>query len=91
MVLTTSRIHFLEEVRQHWARGLLAGGVLFVSFILYRIGLQLSKVSYATSVRQASAIIGVLGGIFLFRERFGRIRLLGAALIALGVVCIKIG
>jgi drug/metabolite transporter (DMT)-like permease len=45
----------------------------------------------AVSVRQASAIIGVLGGILLFRERFGRIRLLGAALIAPGEVCIKPG
>lgn len=91
VLLTTSRIHFLEEVRRHWARGLLAGLVLFASFIMYRIGLQMSKVSYATSVRQASAIVGVLGGIFLFRERFGRIRLIGAALIALGVFCIKLG
>jgi drug/metabolite transporter (DMT)-like permease len=43
------------------------------------------------SVRQASAVLGVLGGILLFRERFGRIRLFGAALIALGIVCIKPG
>jgi len=91
VVLTTSRIHFLEEVRTHWARGLFAGLVLFASFIMYRIGLQMAKVSYATSVRQASAIIGVLGGILLFRERFGRIRLFGALLIALGVICIKLG
>lgn len=91
VVLTTSRIHFLEEVRRHWARGLLAGLVLFASFITYRIGLQMSAVSYATSVRQTSAVIGVLGGILVFRERFGRIRLFGAALIALGVICIKLG
>jgi drug/metabolite transporter (DMT)-like permease len=91
VLLTTSRVHFLEEVRRHWARGMLAGGVLFASFLLYRIGLQMSKVSYATSARQASAIVGVVGGILLFRERFGRIRLFGAALIALGVICIKLG
>ena len=91
VVLTKSRLHFMEEIRMHWARGLFAGLVLFASFILYRIGLQMSKVSYATSVRQASAIVGVLGGILLFRERFGRIRLIGAALIAFGVFCIKLG
>ncbi len=91
VAFTSSRIHFLEEVRRHWARGLLGGLVLFASFITYRIGLQVSKVSYATSVRQASAIIGVLGGILLFRERFGRARLVGASLIALGVACIKMG
>jgi drug/metabolite transporter (DMT)-like permease len=48
-------------------------------------------VSYATSVRQVSALAGVVGGILLFRERFGRIRLLGAALIVLGVACIRLG
>jgi len=90
-LLTTSRTHFLEEVRRHWARGMIAGAVLFASFLLYRIGLQMSKVSYATSARQASAIVGVLGGIVLFRERFGRIRLIGAALIVIGVICIKLG
>jgi len=49
------------------------------------------NVVLTTSVRRASAIIGVLGGILLFRERFGGIRLFSAALIALGVVCIKLG
>ena len=91
VLLTKSSLHFVEEIRLHWARGLLAGLVLFASFIMYRLGLQLSKVSYATSVRQASAIVGVLGGILLFKERFGRIRLIGAALIAFGVFCIKLG
>ena len=89
--LTTSKVHFLAEVRAHWPRGLVAGLVLFASFTTYRIGLQMAKVSYATSVRQVSAIVGVLGGIFLFRERFGRIRLVGAALIAAGIVCIRLG
>ncbi len=91
VVLTTKRIRLAEEVRLHWPRALIAGLVLFASFIAYRLGLQMAKVSYATSVRQASAVIGVLGGILLFRERFGRIRLVGAALIAVGVACIRMG
>jgi len=91
VLLTSEKLHFAEEIRRHWPRGLLAGLVLFASFITYRIGLQMAKVSYATSVRQTSAIVGVLGGIVLFGERFGRIRLIGAALIAAGVVCIKLG
>ncbi|MGE5189079.1 MAG: EamA family transporter [Gemmatimonadota bacterium] len=91
VLLTSGKLHVVEEIRRHWGRGLLAGLVLFASFITYRIGLQMAKVSYATSVRQASAIVGVLGGILLFGERFGRIRLFGAALIAAGVVCIKLG
>jgi drug/metabolite transporter (DMT)-like permease len=90
-LLTNSRDRFLEEIRAHWPRGVAAGFILFLSFTTYRVGLQAAKVSYATSVRQVSAIAGVVGGILLFRERFGRIRLLGASLIAMGVVCIKLG
>jgi drug/metabolite transporter (DMT)-like permease len=90
-LLTNSRDQFVEEIRAHWGRGIAAGLTLFLSFTTYRLGLQLAKVSYATSVRQVSAIAGVVGGILLFQERFGRIRLLGAALIAWGVACIKLG
>jgi len=90
-LLTNSRDRFLEEIRTHWPRGVAAGFILFLSFTTYRVGLQAAKVSYATSVRQVSAIAGVVGGILLFRERFGRIRLIGASLIAMGVVCIKLG
>lgn len=91
-VLTTrSKVHFREEIRANWLRGIAAGGILFASFITYRIGLRMAHVSYAVSVRQVSAVFGVLGGIFLFRERFGRVRLLGAVLLAAGVACLKMG
>jgi drug/metabolite transporter (DMT)-like permease len=90
-LLKNSRGRLLEEIRARWPRGIAAGAILFLSFTTYRVGLQMAKVSYATSVRQVSAIVGVVGGILLFRERFGRIRLLGAALIAMGVVCIRLG
>ncbi|HEY5766114.1 MAG TPA: EamA family transporter [Candidatus Deferrimicrobiaceae bacterium] len=88
---TQSREQVLEEIRAHWGRALAAGAILFLSFTTFRVGLAMAKVSYATSVRQVSAIAGVLGGILLFRERFGRIRLFGAVLIVLGVACIKLG
>jgi len=91
VLLTTSKVHFLEEIRAHWARGILAGAVLFASFLSYRVGLQMAKVSYAVSVRQVSAVFGVLGGILLFRERFGRVRVVGAALIVAGVALLRVG
>ncbi|GAB4364524.1 MAG: DMT family transporter [Deltaproteobacteria bacterium] len=89
--LTNPRERFLEEIRNHGGRAAGAGAILFLSFTTYRVGLSMAKVSYASSVRQVSAVAGVVGGILLFRERFGRIRLVGALLIALGVACIKMG
>ena len=90
-LLTKSRIHFAEEIRAHWGRALFAGGILFLSFLTYRIGLQMARVSYAVSVRQVSAVFGVLGGILLFRERFGHVRLVGAVLIVAGVAMLRMG
>lgn len=90
-LLTVPARHFREELRGRWGRMVLAGAVLFGSFITYRIALKAAKVSYAVSARQASVVFGVLGGILFFGERFGRIRLLGAALIALGVAFIRLG
>ncbi len=91
VMLTPKRLNFVEEIRARWARAVAGGLILFASFITYRIGLKMMPVSYAVSVRQVSAIFGVLGGILFFREPFGRIRLIGAALIVVGIVFIRLG
>jgi drug/metabolite transporter (DMT)-like permease len=85
------RSGYHHELREHWPKILLAGGVLFCSFLTYRLGLKMAKVSYAASARQVSALFGVFFGIFLFREFFGRIRITGALLITLGIILIKFG
>ncbi|UCF30436.1 MAG: EamA family transporter [bacterium] len=63
--------------------------VLMVSFLTYRFGLKVTDVSYAASVRQVNALFGVILGLTLFREPFGRYRLAAAILIVAGVVTIK--
>lgn len=65
-----------------------AGPVIVASFLSFRYGLQLAPVSYAVPVRQVSLLIGVVIGLLLLREPFGRIRLTSAALILAGVYLI---
>jgi drug/metabolite transporter (DMT)-like permease len=60
------------------------------SFLSYRFGLKVTDVSYAASVRQVNALFGVLLGLIVFREPFGRYRLAAASLITAGVIVIKI-
>jgi drug/metabolite transporter (DMT)-like permease len=91
VMLTPKRLNFAEEIRARWPRAMAGGLVLFASFICYRLGLRLAPVSYAVSARQVSAVFGVLGGILFFREPFGRVRLIGAGLIAIGVIFIRLG
>ncbi len=91
VMLTPKRLNFVEEIRARWPRAMAGGIILFASFITYRMGLRMAPVSYAVSVRQVSAVFGVLGGILFFREPFGKIRLIGAALIGAGIVFIRLG
>ena len=58
-LLSDTRNRFREEFRAHWPRAIAAGLILFLSFTTYRVGLHMAKVSYAVSVRQASAVVGV--------------------------------
>lgn len=82
---------FTAEIADSWWKILLAGSILFGSFLTYRLGLRLARVSYAAASRQVNALFGVVLGIVLFRERFGKIRFMGALLIAAGVSLIKMG
>lgn len=81
----------IPELKENWPRILAAGAILFGSFLVYRLGLRIAKVSYAASARQVSAVFGVIFGIFIFRESFGRIRLTGALMISAGIILLKMG
>lgn len=91
ILIRGNRSELFPELRENWPKIALAGAILFGSFLSYRLGLRISRVSYAVSTRQVSAVFGVLLGIILFRESFGRIRLIGALLISFGIILIKFG
>ena len=80
-----------EELREHWGLILVSGPVMMASFLTFRYGLNLSPVSYAVPVRQVSIMVGVLIGILILGESFGRIRLISALLIFVGAVVIRFG
>jgi drug/metabolite transporter (DMT)-like permease len=75
---------------KRWKYVISASGILMASFLSYRFGLKVTDVSYAASVRQVNALFGVLLGLLVFREPFGRYRLAAASLITAGVIVIKI-
>jgi uncharacterized membrane protein len=70
-------------------RRLLVVGLLGVpSYALVLVAMNLSQVSYVIAARQVSVVFGVMLGIWLLRERHGRVRLVASAVICLGVVMI---
>ncbi|MEI6305201.1 MAG: EamA family transporter [Deltaproteobacteria bacterium] len=81
----------IDELRENWRLILASGPVMMASFLTFRYGLNLSPVSYAVPVRQVSIVIGVLIGILLLREPFGRFRLVSSILIMAGAAIIRFG
>ena len=69
-------------------RLVIAGIVGVPSYALVLLAMSLSQVSYVITARQISVVIGVILGIALLGEREGKLRLLAAALICVGVAII---
>lgn len=69
------------------ARRLVAGVSLLMpgAYLLAMYAYSMAPVSYAGAVREVSVILGALAGWLLFGERLGARRVLGAAVIALGI------
>jgi len=52
------------------------------------ITLRVEHVGYVTAIRQASVIFGVVLGVFLPREPYGRVRLIGSSVMFAGMALI---
>lgn len=81
--------------RDEWRhnRGAIVGVAVLMtgSYLLVLHALQLAAVSYVAPARELGIIFGTLLGVFVLGERQGTQRLVGAALILLGVVLIASG
>ena len=69
------------------AVALLGGG----AYALVLAALRLSPVSYVSPVRELSVVFGAWIGVRYMNEAGGRLRILAAALVALGVITIALG
>jgi drug/metabolite transporter (DMT)-like permease len=69
----------------------IAGAVIVVSSLTYRFGLEYIELSYAVALRQVSGLFGVLMGVMLFKEGYGKMRIIGTLVIILGIALLKVG
>ncbi|HVL35213.1 MAG TPA: DMT family transporter [Burkholderiales bacterium] len=75
-----------EEWRRYGGIALLCGALVPLSYIFVLFAMQRAPVSVVAPAREASMMVGVLLGWWLFKEGQLLRRLAGAALIGLGVV-----
>ena len=67
--------------------GLLDG----TTFLLHAVGILRAPVAYFISVKRLSSVVSIVLGGWLFREDHLRLRILGAACMAIGVVLLALG
>lgn len=81
----------LSEVRSSGWSSLLAGFTTLAAYAIVLVVMQAgTPAGYAGAVREISVVLGAAIGVLWLKERGTRMRLLGAALVALGVAGIKL-
>lgn len=80
----------LGSWRVHWRRSILIGGLTLGSYMLVLAVYALAPVSYAGAVREVSIVFAALFGWLWLGERFGAVRLAGAAVIVSGVLIVAL-
>ena len=69
---------------------MVAGLLTFLAYGLVLTAFSLSRVSYVAPAREVGIVIGVLMGVLILKEPFGRTRLAGSSVIVLGLILIAV-
>jgi len=67
-----------------------AGLLTFLAYGLVLTAFSLSRVSYVAPAREVGIVVGVLMGVLILKEPFGRTRIAGSAVIVFGLVLIAV-
>lgn len=90
IVFRYGREAMLSEVRTNWKLILLVSILTLLTYMLVLLAYSFAPVSYGGAIREVSVILAAFGGWRWLGESFGRTRLLGAALIFVGVLIVAL-
>jgi uncharacterized membrane protein len=88
VVIATERRALAIEWRTNKVSIVSAGVLVLLTYMMILFAFRLSKVSYVVAAREFSIVFSSVFGIFWLKEAHATQRVVGAALIASGVVCI---
>jgi drug/metabolite transporter (DMT)-like permease len=89
--LARRRRALLEQLRPVWALGIAGGALSILAYGLVLWAQTQGALGPIAALRETSIIIGALIGTVFFHERFGRPRILAAALVAAGILILNAG
>ena len=94
LLLGPAAIGRTARLRQEWASNwrtiLVASVMTLTAYLLVLFAFRLSKAGYVVAAREVSIVVSVVIGRWWFGERRLAARLVGAALVLAGVVCIAL-
>lgn len=90
VLLTRGRIDISTEWKKYNLRILLSGFLMRFGYVLVLLAMSITQVSYVLSIRQMSVVFGVVLGVVLLGERYGRIRLISSLIILTGILILGI-
>lgn len=90
IVFAARREEALRYAAQHWRRGLLGGACAATAYGIALWAMTRAPVAAVAALRETSVIFAALIGAWLLKEGHLRERLAGAAVVAAGVVALKI-
>lgn len=76
---------FARSLASSWRRYALGGVLVTTAYSMVLAAGRLAPAGYVAALREASVVLGALGGWVLLHERFGRARVLSAAVVAGGL------
>jgi drug/metabolite transporter (DMT)-like permease len=74
----------------HWPRAVVGGTLSFVAYGLVLWAMTFAPIAGVSAFRETSVVFASLIGIIFFGERAGPRRLIGAAIVAVGAVVLKL-
>lgn len=84
----------LTKMKYEWKENklhiILVGITIILSYSLIILVMRVAPVSYIVAVREVGIIFGVILGIFVLKEKYGKVRFISSVLIFLGIVLIGI-
>jgi drug/metabolite transporter (DMT)-like permease len=84
------RAALFAHMQRYWWRGLLGGTLGIAAYVIALWAMTQAPVAAVAALRETSVIFAAVIGAWLLKEPFGRHRIAGACLVALGIALLEI-
>lgn len=90
LFLRRKKVNYLSFTRKNVHKITLAALMEFASYVLILYAFRLTDVAVVVALRQVSVVFGALLGVFILKEKYGKVRIFASLIIFIGVFMLVI-